>query len=251
MLLPSVLIKRSRSRGFCTGALRWRGTVERAVHARSVVIVPKGIQLPHQIRYVPEEDAVEIFSANGADQPFDERMRNGRVRNRLDLLDLEYAQVGEPAVESKQRIVVGTQVLRRRLAGNGVIEHPTYGYAVNVSGFDTEADDATCEHVHHDHDPVTPQEYGFASEQVDAPEAILDVPDKCKPGRAVSSGVTRPVVLREHAADNILVNLNAEGMSDLLRDADTAELGIAALRLDDCRNKLGGWTFRARLSSQG
>jgi len=56
-------------------------------------------------------------------------------------------------------------------------------------------------------------------------------------------------VLREHAADNILVNLDAEGMSDLLRDADTAELGIAALRLDDCRNKLGGWTFRARLSS--
>src|SRR5882672_9450800 len=189
--------------------------------------------------------------ANGADQSFDERMRNGRVRNRLDLLDLEYAQVGEPAVESKQRIVVGTQVLRRRLAGNGVIEHPTYGYAVNVSGFDTEADDATCEHVHHDHDPVTPQEYGFASEQVDAPEAILDLPDKCKPGRAVSSGVTRPVVLREHAADNILVNLDAEGMSDLLRDADTAELGIAALRLDDCRNKLGGWTSRARLSSQG
>jgi len=39
--------------------LRWRGTVERAVHARSVVIVPKCIQLPHQIRYVPEEDAVK------------------------------------------------------------------------------------------------------------------------------------------------------------------------------------------------
>ena len=103
MLLPSVLIKRCRSRGFCTGALRWRGTVERAVHARSVVIVPKCIQLPHQIRYVPEEDAVEIFSANGADQPFDERMRNGRVRNRLHLLDLEDAQVGEPAVESPGR----------------------------------------------------------------------------------------------------------------------------------------------------
>jgi hypothetical protein len=85
---------------------------------------------------------------------------------------------------------------------------------------------------------VTPQEYRFASEQVDAPEAILDVPDKCKPGRAASSGVTRPVVLREHAADNILVNLDAEGISDLLRDADTAELGIAALRLDDCRKSL-------------
>ena len=94
---------RSRSRGFCTGALRCRGTVERAVHARGVVIVPECLQRPHQIGYVPEEDAVEIFAANGADQPFDERMRNGRVRNRLDLLDLEYAQVGEPASQRWNR----------------------------------------------------------------------------------------------------------------------------------------------------
>src|SRR6266446_10118237 len=71
MLLPSVLIKRSRSRGFCTGTLRWRGTVKRAVHARGVVIVPKCLQLPRQIDCVPEEHAIEIFSANGADQPFD------------------------------------------------------------------------------------------------------------------------------------------------------------------------------------
>jgi hypothetical protein len=34
-------------------------------------------------------------------------------------------------------------------------------------------------------------------------------------------------VLREHAADDILVNLDVEGMSDLLRDADTPELGDA------------------------
>jgi hypothetical protein len=78
MLLPSVLIKRIRSRGFCTGTLRWRGTVERAVHARGVVIVPKCLQLPRQIDCVPEEHAIEIFSANGADQPFDERMRTRR-----------------------------------------------------------------------------------------------------------------------------------------------------------------------------
>jgi hypothetical protein len=66
-------------------------------------MVPKCLQLPRQIDHVPEEHAIEIFSANRADQPFDERMRNGRVRNRLDLLDLEYAQVGEPAVESPGR----------------------------------------------------------------------------------------------------------------------------------------------------
>ena len=96
---------------------------------------------------------------------------------------------------------------------------------------------------YHDHDPVTAQKYGFASEQVDAPEAILDVPDEGQPGRAVGSGVARPVVLREHAGNDIFVNLDPEGMSDLLGNADIAELGITALHLDDRRNEFGGWAF--------
>lgn len=60
-----------------------------------------------------------------------------------------------------------------------------------------------------------------------------------------------PVVLREHAAHDILVNLDAEDMRNLLGNADTAEFRIAALHLDDCRNKFGGGTFRARLLSPG
>ena len=50
-------------------------------------------------------------------QPFDERMRDR---------DFEDTQVGEPAVKSKQRVMIGADVLRARVAGNGVIEHPTH-----------------------------------------------------------------------------------------------------------------------------
>lgn len=62
------------------GALAF--TLERAVNARRVVIVPEWLQLPRQVDRVPEEHAIEIFAANRADQPFDERMRNRDVRDR-------------------------------------------------------------------------------------------------------------------------------------------------------------------------
>jgi hypothetical protein len=51
-------------------------------------------------------------------------MRTRGVRNRLDFLDPKYPQVGEPTVESKQRVVVGADVLRSWLTGDSVIEHP-------------------------------------------------------------------------------------------------------------------------------
>ena len=84
---------------------------------------------------------------------------------------------------------------------------------------DVKTDEAAGKHVHHDEHPVTAQEDGFAAEQVDAPQAILDVPDECRPGGTGGSGVASPVVLCEHAANDVLVNLDAEGMRELLGDA--------------------------------
>ena len=82
------------------------------MNAMRVVIVPEFVQLARQVDGVPEEYAIEILAPDRSDQPFDERMRDRSVRNRLDLLDLEDAQVGEPAVEAKQRVVVGADVFR-------------------------------------------------------------------------------------------------------------------------------------------
>lgn len=55
---------------------------------------------------------IGIFAAHGTDQPFNERMRDRGIWTRLDLLDLEHTEVGEPAVEAKQRVVVGAEVFR-------------------------------------------------------------------------------------------------------------------------------------------
>jgi hypothetical protein len=50
-------------------------------------------------------------------------------------------------------------------------------------------------------------------------------------------------VLREHAANDVLVKLDAEGVSNLLGDAHAAEPWIAALQLDDRRDEFCGRTF--------
>ncbi len=55
-----------------------------------VVIIRECAQLSRQVDRVPEEQVIEIFAADGADQPFNERMRNRGVRNRLDLVGGEF-----------------------------------------------------------------------------------------------------------------------------------------------------------------
>jgi len=77
-----------------------------------VVIIRERFQLSRQVDRAPEEQVIEIFAADGANQPFNERMRNRRVRNRLDLLDRADAQVGQPPVEAEQRIMIGAHTLR-------------------------------------------------------------------------------------------------------------------------------------------
>jgi len=78
----------------------------------AVVIIRECVQLSRQVDRVPEEYVIELFASTGADKPFTERMRDRSVRNRLDLLDLEDAQVGEPTVEAEQRFVIGTDMFR-------------------------------------------------------------------------------------------------------------------------------------------
>src|SRR3984893_10459373 len=63
---------------------------------------------PRRSRKIPDQDT----PPDRSDQPFDERMRDRSVRNRLDLLDLQHAQIGEPTVKAKERIVIGTEVFR-------------------------------------------------------------------------------------------------------------------------------------------
>ena len=88
-----------------------------------VVIVLVFVQLSRQVRGIPEEYAVKILAPDRSDQPFDKRMRDGSVRDRLDLFDLDHAQVGEPTVKAEERIMIGTEIFRFTLPGGGGIEH--------------------------------------------------------------------------------------------------------------------------------
>lgn len=85
-----------------------------------MVIIREFAQFPHQVCGVPEKHLIKVLAPDRSDEPFDERMRDRSIRHRLDLLDLEHAQVGEPAVESKQRVVVGADVFRSGLGRGGV-----------------------------------------------------------------------------------------------------------------------------------
>ena len=71
------------------------------------VVVPLEIEEFHfQISGRPEECAIQTFAPNGANQPFDEGMGERHVRHRLDLPDVQDAQIRLPLVEPIQRIVV-------------------------------------------------------------------------------------------------------------------------------------------------
>lgn len=58
-------------------------------------------------------------------------------------------------------------------------------------------------------------------------------------------------MLREYAANDIFVELDAKGISDLLGDSHATKARIAVLHLDDRRDEFRGWPFRARRASVG
>src|SRR5262245_36758441 len=138
-------------------------------------------------------------------------------------------------------------MLRRRLSGNDLVEHPANRGATEVSARNAKADDPTGEHVHHHHDPVAVQEERFAAKQIDAPQTVLHIPDKAQPGRAIGSG-SRSIVLREHPADDVFVDIDAKGTCNLLGDARAANTGIAALERDDRVDEFLRWPFWSRAS---
>ena len=71
------------------------------------------------------------------------------------------------------------------------------------------------------------------------------MPDEAQPGRAISSG-SGPIVLREHAADDVFVDIDTKGPRNLLGDAATADAGIAGLEFNDRVDQLLRWAFWAR-----
>src|SRR2546426_5457865 len=92
------------------------------MRAMTVKIALEIKELQLQISGRPEQRPVQAFAANRADQAFNERMRQRRVRHRLDGFHAEDSQIRLPLVESVQRIMIRDEVGRRRLAADRSIE---------------------------------------------------------------------------------------------------------------------------------
>lgn len=83
-----------------------------------VVMVLEFGQLACQIEGIPEEETIKVLAPNRPNEPLDKRMGNRDVRNRLDRVDFEYAQVREPSVKAKQQIMIGPQPTVRGVFGD-------------------------------------------------------------------------------------------------------------------------------------
>ena len=74
--------------------------------------------------------------------------------------------------------MIGTDVSRRALTADGLVEHPAKRYPIHSAKMNTKTDDPPGELIHDDEDPVRPQDDGFTPKQIDAPQAVFRVTDE-------------------------------------------------------------------------
>ena len=93
------------------------------MHASRVIVVFEQLQLSFQVVCSPKEQTIQILPADGPDEPFDKWMGPGNLGHRLHGFYSQDAQVGLPAVEPEQRIMIGTEPRGQALPGDGLVEH--------------------------------------------------------------------------------------------------------------------------------
>ena len=72
-----------------------------------VEVGPEIEQFVFEIYSRPEQHVIKILAAQGADQPFHERMGQWNVGDGLDFCHLEYPQIRLTLMEPIERIIVG------------------------------------------------------------------------------------------------------------------------------------------------
>src|SRR5713101_5718954 len=100
-----------------------RTPLQPRMSAMTIVVTLELKELQLQIGGRPEEGAIQAFPSNRANEPFDEGMRERRVRHRLDFLHVKDAQVRLPLMELVQPIMVRAEVCGRGLVAHGSVEH--------------------------------------------------------------------------------------------------------------------------------
>ena len=95
------------------------------MHAESIVVAGEDFQLLLQVHSVPEEHPIKILPACCADEPLHKRVRNGHRGHSANGLDPQNPQVGLPAVELEQGIVVEAEPKALALTGDRLVEEAT------------------------------------------------------------------------------------------------------------------------------
>jgi hypothetical protein len=80
------------------------------MRAMLVVVLLEVDELPLEISSGPEQQAIQTFAPYGSNQPFDDRMGERHVRDRLDFSNVEDPQVRLPLMKPVQRIMVRTEI---------------------------------------------------------------------------------------------------------------------------------------------
>ena len=128
--------------------------------------------------------------------------------------------------------MIRTEMSRCPLPVSGGVEHAAEAGRVDRPAVYTEADQAPRALVHDHEHPVALEHDGLAAKQVDAPETVRRVTDERQPGRP---GAARggSIVFRQHASDDVLVDVDAERPRDDACNAWTAEPRISRFELND------------------
>jgi len=92
--------------------------------------------------------AIQILAAQSRNEPLNEWMRPGNLGHCLHPFHLQDPQIGLPAVELEQRIVIGSKPRRQTAARDGLVEHAAEPWTIHRNGLHTEANNQTGKLVH-------------------------------------------------------------------------------------------------------
>src|SRR5262245_20139703 len=104
------------------------------------------------------------------------RLRN--IRNSLNFADIEHPQVRPPLMKSIKGIVIRTEIFRKTGTMDRLLEHAAKRHPIHDATLNSKSDDAAGKLIHHDQYPIRSQRHGFASEEIDTPQTVLDMADE-------------------------------------------------------------------------
>src|SRR6266852_3588338 len=154
------------------------------------------------------------------------------MRHGLDFVDLQNPKIRRPPVRLEARIMIGAEMSWCALTTNGGIEHAAEVGATDRTTVHTDSDEAARKLVHNHEHPVGPEHDGLASKEIHAPQAVCRVSDERQPRWPVAAG-GGAIVFRQHAVNDVLVDVDPERVRDDARNSWAAEARIARLELDD------------------